>query len=146
MPSAYLQTSWERLIFLMISLKIQRTIPIQVELGSLWFEILKHLRPSYVEKYEDVWIRLNRLKTNKNSKLQISIQKSNTSYRFAEGLLLQVRTKTLNNELRDSFKNWYPKMDPNFDASLPLAAWPPSFEWSRIEPDYAVTIPWPTLH
>ena len=36
--------------------------------------------------------------------------------------LLQVRTKTLNNELRDSFKNWYPKMDQNFDASLPLAA------------------------
>lgn len=32
-------------------------------------------------------------------------------------LLLQVRTKTLNNEIRDSFKNWYPKMDQNFGTS-----------------------------
>jgi hypothetical protein len=37
-------------------------------------------------------------------------------------LLLQVRTKTLNNEIRGSFKRWYPKMDQNPGASLPLAA------------------------
>lgn len=37
-------------------------------------------------------------------------------------LLLQVRTKTLNNELRDSFKGWYPQMDQNVSSYLPLAA------------------------
>ena len=36
--------------------------------------------------------------------------------------LLQVRTKTLNNELRDTFKGWYPKMDQNDGTYLPLAA------------------------
>lgn len=36
-------------------------------------------------------------------------------------LLLQVRTKTLNNEIKDSFRRWYPKMDKNCDH-LPLAA------------------------
>ena len=39
-------------------------------------------------------------------------------------LLLQVRTKALNNELKDSFKRWYPKMAQNSNCSnlLPLAA------------------------
>jgi hypothetical protein len=37
-------------------------------------------------------------------------------------LLLQVRTKTLNNELRKSFNRWYPQMDQNHVSSLPLAA------------------------
>jgi len=37
-------------------------------------------------------------------------------------LLLQVRTKTLNNEIKDSFKNWYPKMDQNVGDPLSLAA------------------------
>ena len=34
--------------------------------------------------------------------------------------LLQVRTKTLNNELEDSFKRWYPKMKQNNTDSLSL--------------------------
>lgn len=37
-------------------------------------------------------------------------------------LLLQVRTKTLNNDLRKTFNHWYPKMDQNVSSSLPLAA------------------------
>ena len=37
-------------------------------------------------------------------------------------LLLQVRTKTLNNELADSFKRWYPKMEQDQKVSLALAA------------------------
>lgn len=37
-------------------------------------------------------------------------------------LLLQVRTKTLNNELRKSFNRWYPQMDQNNDSVLSLAA------------------------
>jgi hypothetical protein len=37
-------------------------------------------------------------------------------------LLLQVRIKTLNQELRQTFCNWYPKMEKNDDKSLPLAA------------------------
>lgn len=37
-------------------------------------------------------------------------------------LLLQVRVKTLNNDLRKTFSRWYPKMDQNVDSSLPLAA------------------------
>lgn len=36
--------------------------------------------------------------------------------------LLQVRTKTLNNELRDSFERWYPKMAVNKSENLLLAA------------------------
>jgi hypothetical protein len=36
--------------------------------------------------------------------------------------LLQVRTKTLNNELRDSFERWYPKMAANKRENLLLAA------------------------
>lgn len=36
-------------------------------------------------------------------------------------LLLQVRTKTLNHELKDSFKRWYPKMEGGRSV-LPLAA------------------------
>ena len=37
-------------------------------------------------------------------------------------LLLQVRTKTLNNELKGSFKSWYPKMQQsNHSNYLPLA-------------------------
>ncbi len=37
-------------------------------------------------------------------------------------LLLQVRIKTLNQELRQTFCHWYPKMEKNDDKSLPLAA------------------------
>lgn len=37
-------------------------------------------------------------------------------------LLLQVRIKTLNHELRQSFCRWYPKMEQENDASLLLAA------------------------
>jgi len=38
-------------------------------------------------------------------------------------LLLQVRTKTLNHELKDSFKRWYPKMEGGRSSQmLPLAA------------------------
>lgn len=37
-------------------------------------------------------------------------------------LLLQVRTKTLNNELKDCFKHWYPQMNQNHKTPLPLAA------------------------
>ena len=37
-------------------------------------------------------------------------------------LLLQVRAKTLNNELRGSFKHWYPKMEKCNDNSLAAAA------------------------
>ncbi|HEK3807938.1 TPA: ISKra4 family transposase [Legionella pneumophila] len=37
-------------------------------------------------------------------------------------LLLQVRVKTLNNELRQTFCKWYSKMEKNDDATLPLAA------------------------
>ena len=37
-------------------------------------------------------------------------------------LLLQVRIKTLNHELRQAFCRWYPKMERGNDASLPLAA------------------------
>ena len=33
-------------------------------------------------------------------------------------LLLQVRTQTLNNELRDTFQWWYPSMAETEDASL----------------------------
>jgi hypothetical protein len=36
--------------------------------------------------------------------------------------LLQVRTKTLNNELIYSFERWYPKMAANKNENLPLAA------------------------
>ena len=38
------------------------------------------------------------------------------------GLQGQVRTKTLNNELRDSFERWYPKMAANKRENLLLAA------------------------
>lgn len=40
-------------------------------------------------------------------------------------LLLQVRIKTLNHELGQSFCRWYPKMEQENDASLLLAACPP---------------------
>lgn len=36
--------------------------------------------------------------------------------------LLQVRIKTINNELGDSFKSWYPKMGQIHGCPLPLAA------------------------
>ena len=37
-------------------------------------------------------------------------------------LLLQLRVKTLNQELRQSFCHWYPKMDKGNETSLPLVA------------------------
>lgn len=37
-------------------------------------------------------------------------------------LLLQVRIKTLNNELRKSFCKWYPKMQQESGTVLPKAA------------------------
>ena len=37
-------------------------------------------------------------------------------------LLLQVRVKTLNQELRPAFEKWYPKMKQENLPSLPLAA------------------------
>lgn len=37
-------------------------------------------------------------------------------------MLLQVRTQTLNNDLKKSFNRWYPQMDKNNDSSLQLAA------------------------
>ncbi|HGF0943275.1 TPA: hypothetical protein ACPSKZ_003816 [Legionella anisa] len=37
-------------------------------------------------------------------------------------LLLQVRIKTLNKVLRQTFCHWYPKMEKNDDSNLPLAA------------------------
>lgn len=37
-------------------------------------------------------------------------------------LLLQLRVKTLNQELRQSFCHWYPKMEKDNEPNLPLAA------------------------
>lgn len=37
-------------------------------------------------------------------------------------LLLQLRVKTLNQELRQSFCRWYPKMEKENDMGLPMAA------------------------
>lgn len=36
-------------------------------------------------------------------------------------LLLQVRTQTLNDELRDTFQRWYPDMAETEDASLSIS-------------------------
>jgi hypothetical protein len=41
-------------------------------------------------------------------------------------LLLQIRTRVLNGELRDEFKKWYPNFD-NQEEELPLAAYLPQF-------------------
>lgn len=37
-------------------------------------------------------------------------------------LLLQLRVKTLNQELRQSFCRWYPKMEKENEMGLPIAA------------------------
>lgn len=48
-------------------------------------------------------------------------------------LLLQVRTRVLNRELRDEFRIWYPSFEHGGEE-LPLAAWIPKF----FPPSYSI--------
>jgi hypothetical protein len=54
------------------------------------------------------------------SKRMVKKQQMRWSQRGAH-LLLQIRTRVLNGELRDEFKKWYPNFDQN-DEELPMAA------------------------
>ena len=54
------------------------------------------------------------------SKRMVKKQQMRWSQKGAH-LLLQVRTRVLDGELRDEFRKWYPSFDQN-DEELPLAA------------------------
>jgi hypothetical protein len=54
------------------------------------------------------------------SKRMVKMQQMRWTKRGAH-LLLQVRTQTLNSDLRDTFPRWYPAM-PHSEIPVPLAA------------------------
>ena len=90
-----------------------------------YIELNSHFIPNYGERYrngESISSSLAESTVNEViSRRMAKKQQMRWTQRGAH-LLLQVRTQTLNNDLKKSFNRWYPQMDKNNDSSLLLAA------------------------
>ena len=90
-----------------------------------YIELNCHFIPNYGERYrngESISSSLAESTVNEViSRRMAKKQQMRWTQRGAH-LLLQVRTQTLNNDLKKSFNRWDPQMDKNNDSSLQLAA------------------------
>ena len=81
--------------------------------------------PNYSERYnhgEDVSSAVAESTVNEIISRRMAKKQQMRWTQKGDHSVLQVRIKTLNNDLGDSFKSWYPKMGQIQGCSLPLAA------------------------
>ena len=90
-----------------------------------YIELNSHFIPNYGERYrngESISSSIAESTVNEVINRRMSKKQQMRWTQKGAHLLLQVRTQTLNNDLRKSFNRWYPQMDKNNDSSLQLAA------------------------